>query len=132
MDKPRILVVDDDIALSRLVAIALEKTRLYEVKVENRSRLALASLREFQPHLVLLDVDMPGMDGGAVAAQIRADTSLQDLHIIFFTSLLSPKEVGQSLVRRGGDLFLPKPIDAPALIRSIEAVLARPPAGAAA
>ncbi len=132
MDKPRILVVDDDIALSRLVAIALEKTRLYEVKVENRSRLALACAREFQPHLVLLDVDMPGMDGGAVAAQIRADTSLQDLHIVFFTSLLSPKETGQTLIRRGGDLFLPKPIDAPALIRSIEAVLAQSPAAAAA
>ncbi len=132
MDKARILVVDDDIPLSRVVAILLEKTGLYELKVENRPQQALASARQFQPHMVLLDVDMPGMDGGAVAAQIRGDTSLRDLHIIFFTSLLSPKEAGQGLVRRGGDLFLPKPIDAPALIRSIEAVLARPPAGAAA
>lgn len=130
MDKTRILVVDDDIGLSRLVGLALEKTRLYEVKVENRSRQALACAREFRPHLVLLDVDMPGMDGGAVAAQLRSDLSLNDLHIIFFTSLVSPKEAGQNLIERGGDLFLPKPIDTAALVRSIETVLARVPARA--
>jgi two-component system OmpR family response regulator len=83
MDKTRILIVDDDIGLSRLVGLALEKTRLYEVKVENRSRQALRCAQEFRPHLVLLDVDMPGMDGGAVAAQLRSDLSLNDLHIIF-------------------------------------------------
>ncbi len=130
MNKTRILVVDDDIGLSQLVRISLEKTRLYEVTVENRSRQALACAREFQPHLVLLDVDMPGMDGGAVAAQLRADTSLQDLHIIFFTSLLSQKEAGQALIKRGGDLFLPKPIDTATLIRSLETVLAHAPAPA--
>ena len=128
MDKTRILIVDDDVALSRLVAISLEKTRLYEVQIENRSRHALTCARAFQPHLVLLDVDMPGMDGGAVAAQFRADLLLRDLHIIFFTSLLSAKEAGTGLIRRGGDLFLPKPIDTPVLVRSIETVLATAPA----
>jgi CheY-like chemotaxis protein len=130
MDKTRILVVDDDIGLSQLVAISLEKTRLYQVRVENRSRQALACAREFRPHLVLLDVDMPGMDGGTVAAQLRADTSLDDLHIVFFTSLLSPKEAGQALIKRGGDLFLPKPIDTATLVRSIESVLLQTPAHA--
>ncbi len=130
MDLPRILIVDDDIGLSRLVGLALEKTRLYEVRVENRSRQALACAREFRPHLVLLDVDMPGMDGGAVAAQLRADTSLGDLHIIFFTSLLSQNEGGQALSKRGGDLFLPKPIDTAALVSSIEIVLDQTPARA--
>jgi CheY-like chemotaxis protein len=130
MDKTRILVVDDDIGLSRLVGLSLEKTRLYEVRVENRSRHALACAREFRPHLVLLDVDMPGMDGGAVAAQLRSDLSLNDLHIIFFTSLVSQNEAGQNLIERGGELFLPKPIDTAALVRSIETVLAQVPARA--
>ena len=123
MDKTRILVVDDDVGISRLVSIALEKTRLYEVRVENRSRQALPCAREFRPHLVLLDVDMPGMDGGAVAAQLRADLSLNDLKIIFFTSLISRSETAQSLISRGGDLFLCKPVDAATLVRSIETVL---------
>jgi DNA-binding response OmpR family regulator len=110
--------------------MTLEKTRLYQVRVENRSRQALACAREFRPHLVLLDVDMPGIDGGAVAAQLRADSSLSDLHIIFFTSLISPNEAGQTLVERGGDLYLPKPLDTATLIRSIETVLLQTPARA--
>lgn len=130
MEKTRILVVDDDVGLSRLVAMALEKTRLYQVRVENRSRQALACAREFRPHLVLLDVDMPGIDGGTVAAQLRADTSLGDPHIIFFTSLISANEAGQTLVERGGDLYLPKPIDTATLVRSIETVLLQTPARA--
>ena len=124
MNKTRILVVDDDVALARLVSIALEKTRLYEVRVENRAARARACASEFQPHLVLLDVDMPGMDGGTVAAQLRADTSLHGVHIVFFTSLLSQREAGETIVRRGDDLFLPKPMDTAALVRSIETVLA--------
>ena len=124
MDKTRILVVDDDVGLSRLVGLTLEKTRLYEVRIENRSRHALQCAREFRPHLVLLDVDMPGMDGGAVAAQLRSELSLNyDLKIIFFTSLISPNETDQSLISRGGDFFLPKPIDTATLVRSIETVL---------
>jgi CheY-like chemotaxis protein len=51
-----------------------------------------------------------------------------DLHIIFFTSLVSQKEAGQSLIQRGDDLFLPKPIDTATLVRSIETVLAQVPA----
>lgn len=123
MNKTRILVVDDDVGLSRLVGLTLEKTRLYEVRVENRSRHALQCAREFQPHLVLLDVDMPGMDGGAVAAQLRSDLSLNDLQIVFFTSLISANETGRSLISRGGDLFLPKPVDTATLVRSIETIL---------
>ena len=124
MNKTRILVVDDDVGLSRLISISLEKTRLYEVRVENRSRQALACAREFRPHLVLLDVDMPGMDGGAVAAQLRSELSLNyDMKIIFFTSLISPNEIEQSLISRNGDFFLPKPIDLATLVRSIETVL---------
>lgn len=122
-DQVKILIVDDDVSLSRLVQAMLAKTRLYEVRVENRSRQALAVVKEFTPDLILLDVDMPGLDGGDVARQIRADDSVRETPIIFFTSLVSQGEGGQGLVERGGDHFLAKPIDAPVLIRSIESVL---------
>lgn len=122
-DKSKILIVDDDVSLSHLVQAMLAKTRLYEVQVENRSRQALSVVKAFQPDLILLDVDMPGLDGGDVARQIRADPSVSATPIIFFTSLISQSEAGQGLVDRGGDNFLAKPIDAPVLIRSIESLL---------
>lgn len=122
-DKIKILIVDDDVSISQLVQATLAKTRLYEVRVENRSRQALAVVKEFRPDLILLDVDMPGMDGGEVARQIRADESVRATAIIFFTSLLSQSEAGQALVERSGDQFLAKPIDPAVLIRSIESML---------
>ena len=122
-DKIKILIVDDDVSISQLVQATLAKTRLYEVRVENRSRQALAVVKEFRPDLILLDVDMPGMDGGEVARQIRADESVRATAIIFFTSLLSQSEAGQGLVERSGDQFLAKPIDPAVLIRSIESML---------
>lgn len=123
MDKTRILIVDDDVNLSRLVSLMLEKTKLYETSVENRPRHAVAAVRAFSPHLILLDVDMPGMDGGAVARGIRGDEGLKNTPIIFFTSLLSRREGGNELVLRNGDHFLAKPVDPLALIECIDSVL---------
>ncbi len=123
MNKARILIVDDDLALSQLVQISLDRTRLYQTRIENRSTRAFSITQEFRPDLILLDVDMPVMDGGEVARQIRADESLCETPIIFFTSLVSQSEAGQGVIYRGGDRFLAKPIDAPILIGCIESVL---------
>jgi CheY-like chemotaxis protein len=123
MDKSKILIVDDDIGLSKLVQIVLEKTRLYQTRVENHSQNALAAASEFRPDVILLDVDMPGLDGGEVARQIRNNSSLRDTPIVFFTSLVSPSEAGQTMVSRGGENFLAKPVEASVLIRCLENLL---------
>jgi DNA-binding response OmpR family regulator len=128
MDKTRILIVDDDIGLSRLVGLALEKTRLYEVKVENRSRQALRCARSFDLISCCSTSTCQGWMAAPVAGAAPLRSSLDDLHIIFFTSLISQKESGQNLIQRGDDLFLPKPIDTASLVRSIETVLAQVPA----
>jgi len=123
MDKVRILIVDDDIHLGQLVAIMLEKTRLYATALETRPHLALRTACNFKPELILLDVDMPGIDGGELAKNFRAHSDLREVPIIFFTSLVSPADAKQTMITRGGERFLPKPIDAAVLIRSIESVL---------
>jgi CheY-like chemotaxis protein len=123
MDKTRILIVDDDVSISQLVAIMLEKTRLYTTALESRPHLALKTACNFKPQLILLDVDMPGLDGGDVANQFRAHPALRDVPIIFFTSLLSPGEANETMITRGGERFLSKPVDAGVLIRSLENVL---------
>ena len=123
MDKMRILIVDDDANVSQLVAIMLEKARLYSTAVENRPTFALRTAIIFKPDLVLLDVDMPGLDGGAVATLLRDHPPLEDVPIIFFTSLVSPGDAEETMIIRGGERFLSKPIDAAVLVRSIESVL---------
>ena len=102
----------------------LEKTQRFEVRVENRSALALSAAREFRPDLILLDVDMPGKDGGDVARAIQGDDVLSGVPILFLTSLVSPAEAGGREILRGGMRFLAKPVNPKTLIDTVDRVLA--------
>ena len=119
MSKPRILVVDDDAKISSLVRIILERIGGFQVREENRSFAALETAREFRPHFMLLDVDMPGKDGGDVAAEFRADPVLSTVPIVFLTSLVASRELSQL----GEDCFLAKPVDPQLLIRTVRSML---------
>lgn len=127
MIKPtRILVVDDDARLSALVRVILETHGGYEVREENRSGYALQAAREFGPDKIILDVDMPGLDGGEIAVALQNDPELRHIPRLFLTSLVSHRETGHSTVRRGGELFLAKPVDPKLLIASVESLTDSP------
>ena len=123
MSKPRIFIVDDDVALSRLVGLKLEKTGRYEICIEHRSHAALASAKEFKPDFFLLDVDMPGKDGGELARDLRADPAFARQPIVFFTSLMSGKETAGREIERAGKCYLPKTTDVTVIGRCIDRVL---------
>jgi CheY-like chemotaxis protein len=123
MPKSRILIVDDEPNLSGLVRLFLEKTQRFEVRVENRSALALSAAREFRPDMILLDVNMPGKDGGDVAREIQADPGLGSVPIIFCTSLISRAEASERETIRGGMRFLAKPVHPKVLIDAVDRAL---------
>jgi two-component system OmpR family response regulator len=106
----RILVVDDRASDSQLVKLYLERTNDYVVREENNAKTALAAAEEFQPHLILLDVMMPGMDGGELAACFQANPKLKGVPIVFLTALVTKKEVEAGGGRVGKFPFLAKPI----------------------
>jgi two-component system, OmpR family, response regulator len=89
----RILVVDDQIPNTRLLKRYLEGTNDYVVREENDAHAALSAAEEFRPHLILLDVMMPGMDGGELATRFRASPKLQSVPIVFLTAAVTKKEV---------------------------------------
>ncbi len=122
-EKRRILIVDNDRDSTHLVKILLEKTGRYSVLEENDATRAHLSARNFRPDLILLDVMMPGTDGGEVAAQIEADPDLQRTPIIFLTALVTKAEANAGL-RIQGHPFLAKPVNIPELITAIEENLA--------
>ena len=109
-EKKRILVVDDRASDTQLMKLYLERTGNYVVREENHARAAVAAAEEFQPQLILLDVMMPGMDGGELAACFRANPKLKDVPIVFLTSVVTQAEVnaGDGWVR--GFPFLAKPV----------------------
>lgn len=118
MHTAKILIVDDDSGISTLLHAMLLRGG-YEVREENRPYAALATAREFRPDLVLLDVDMPGKDGGTVAWEIHADPLLARTPIIFVTSLIGEHESGI----RGGEHFLSKPTDPAKLLATVRQAL---------
>ena len=131
MNKSRILIIDDDANISKLVALLLTRTGHFEVFVENRPFAAKSAATHFRPDLILLDVDMPGKDGGQVAAEFGADPKFSAVPVVFVTSLMPPSEGGSEAVMRGGKLFLSKPVNPVALERTIKRLIGKDCAAAA-
>jgi CheY-like chemotaxis protein len=117
MSKRRVLVVDDDVNLSRLAGMILENSGQYEVMIVNESARALSAAVQFRPDVMLLDVDMPGKSGGDLAREAENDSRLRNIPILFLTGLVSHEEAGSSSLESGGMKFLAKPVD-PALLLS--------------
>ena len=115
----RILIVDDDRDGTRLIKSLLEEISHYLVLEENDAAKAHESARDFRPDLILLDIMMPQIDGGDIAAQIDADPGLQRTPIIFLTALVTKTEAKAGLHIQGHPV-LAKPIDIPELINRIE------------
>ncbi len=109
-EKKRILVVDDRASDTRLVKLHLERTNDYVVREVNDAKAALSAAEEFQPHLILLDVMMPGMDGGQLAACFQANPKLKAVPIVFLTAAVTKEEVEAGRGRVGGFPFLAKPV----------------------
>jgi CheY-like chemotaxis protein len=114
----RILMVDKSSDFTRSAKLALERTGPYFVCGENDATKAHQSARNFKPDLILLDIVMPEMDGGEIAAQIQADPELQGTPIIFLTALVTKAEAKAGL-RIQGRPVLAKPISIPELINEI-------------
>ena len=120
MTPKKVLVVDDEVTITRLLKLNLEKTGAFMVRTENRASRALAAAREFKPDVVLLDVMMPEMDGGDVAALIRATPLLAQVPIIFLTAVVKKEEVNAHDGYIGGFPYLAKPLNVKNLLAIIE------------
>ena len=120
MGKRRILIVDDEAGFTRLVKLNLEGTGQYDVRDAPDGATALETARAFHPDVVVLDVMMPGLDGGQVAEKLRTANAGRPLPIIF-VSATSQAHAGTNLGQQdAGCPFLSKPISLEKLIACIE------------
>lgn len=125
MDFTRIMIVEDDVSYAELLKIRLEKAGNYDVIIEPLPSRAAETAMEFMPHLMLLDLMMPLMDGGEVARLFKINERLQHLPIIFLTSAVTRDEVTAQGGMIGGRPFLAKPVNIGELVASIEKHLQR-------
>lgn len=121
MIKKRILVVDDEAGFTKLLKFNLERTGNYEVREENVATRAAQAARIFLPDLILLDIVMPGRDGGDVVAELRRHSQTTHIPVIMLTALVARNEISRHSVAESGELLmLGKPVDMATLIHCIE------------
>ncbi len=120
MGKSRILVVDDEEQLTKMLKLNLEQTGDYEIRTENLATNALNAAREFNPDLILLDIMMPDLSGEVIAQQILDDEELRDIKIIFLTALVTKSELETKGSEVAGRTFIAKPVKIDELIACIE------------
>jgi len=123
MGKTKILIVDDDRRVSSFIHDSLERCGNYDVTVINDPLDAMSVACEFMPNLILLDVIMPDKDGGTLAAEMRDTELLQNVPIIFLTSIIDKDQADEQGGRIGSEHFLAKPCSVQELVTEIERVL---------
>jgi len=119
----RVLVIDDEPGFTKMIKLNLESTGQYRVETLNESRKANEVARDFQPHIILLDVVMPEADGGDVATSLRSRSLTKHIPIIFISAMVSQKESKSGLYESGGEHFLAKPVSTETLRGAIQTVL---------
>ncbi len=109
MSKPKILVVEDDVDISNMLRIYFSGQG-YDVQVAPRGGDALNFTRKQLPHLIVLDIMLPDMDGYTVCKELRTTTRTSHIPIIFLTQKdeRSDKIAGLEL---GADDYITKPFD---------------------
>lgn len=122
MSQGRVLVVDDEPQIRRIMRTTLTGAG-YEVDDARSGEEALEKVREFRPDLVLLDINMPGMDGLAACRAIRQDSGVA---IIMLTVKNTENDKVEAL-DAGADDFVVKPFSTPELLARIRAALRRVP-----
>jgi len=125
MDKKRILVIDDEQDLTKLIKLNLEKTGKYEVRTEHNGLLGVIAAKQFKPNLILLDIMMPGVDGVEVCNRLDSEKDTKGIPIVFLTALISAEEVNDKRGIIAGHPFIAKPIDIEQLIDAIEKNLSK-------
>jgi len=133
MSNPRILVVEDEVAIRELLTFNLERDG-YEVLTAGDGESGLALAQQQPPDLVILDLMLPGIDGYQVCYRMKSDDQLKHIPVVMLTAKSEETDVVIGL-GIGADDYVTKPFSPRVLLARVKAVLRRkeeaPPADSA-
>lgn len=122
--KAKILLIEDN-EQNRYLATFLLEQRGYEVVPAESGPLGIELAAKLRPDLILLDIQLPGMDGHAVARALKSDPQLQSIPIVAVTSYAMVGD-REKVFAAGAQGYIEKPINPETFVNEIEAYL-RPP-----
>jgi CheY-like chemotaxis protein len=117
-----VLLVDDDPDIRSIGRLSLESVGGWTVLQAASGAEALDIARRSPPDVILLDVMMPGMDGPATLAALRADPDTARIPVIFITARLQPNDLGHYM-SLGVAGVIPKPFDPMRLAGEVRAMV---------
>jgi DNA-binding response OmpR family regulator len=120
--KRKILIVDDDPAITEMLQDVLERDGRFEVKATNTGYEAGILTQSFNPDLLLLDYLLPDINGNVVCKTIRENAAFSHIKIVFVSGVVNPDEVEQ-LMKAGANDFIKKPFDVEKLINRVAELL---------
>lgn len=117
----RVLIVEDSDSIARMLE-ALVSARGFDVRSAPSGARGLAEAFAWKPHVVLLDINLPGSyDGLQVCEKIRADEDMKDTRVILI-SAMSDDEVRRRAHEAGATAYYEKPFSPLALLKEIESL----------
>lgn len=122
----RVLYIDDDADIRMIASMALRLDPAIEVRCAASGSEALDMLAEdgWRPDVVLLDVMMPGMDGFALHAALRARSDMASVFTIFMTARASREGLAEYIAMGASGVIL-KPFDPVTLVNDVRAIIAK-------
>jgi two-component system sensor histidine kinase/response regulator len=114
----KLLVIDDDIISQTLLRSTLTHAG-YSVIVASNGEDGIQMAAAQQPNLIVLDIMMPGIDGGEVAIILKNDPKTKDIPIIFLSSLITEK-VKKTNDKKESIVYLPKPYNKDELLNEVK------------
>jgi CheY-like chemotaxis protein len=117
MREPQILIVDDNPVNLKLARVLLEG-EAYEVRTAVDAESALELLKVWTPRLILMDVQLPGMDGLELTRRLKADPDTRQIVIIALTAYAMKSDEEKARLA-GCDGFVTKPLDVDALCQLV-------------
>ncbi len=114
----KVLIVEDDANINNLEKVSLGPG--YEIRQAYEGRDAMKVMREFRPHLIVLDIMLPGMDGLDICRTVKQDAELKDTIVIIVSATDAVKNRLRGL-RYGADYYIRKPFE-PKQLRSLVSI----------
>ncbi len=121
-----ILIVDDDASIRRLIATTLEDVSGYRMSEAGDGEEAVRRARDVQPSIVVLDIDMPRLNGIETCRRLKSEPVTADATVVMLTGD-SDQEAELEARRAGADLFLTKPFSPLHLLRLVDRLGDLPP-----
>jgi len=116
VEKPRVVLVDDSLTDTKLVKLAVKRSQwVDELRTFADGAQALESLRSdpgWVPHLIVVDINMPKMNGFELLTELKGDSKLCEIPVVMLTCSSSPSNI-KTAYRLQANCFITKPLDFP-------------------